>query len=244
MSFTFLAISLLGILILGFFYFLKKRGRVFPRRTFLAVLITSTCFLVFGVGSNIISKMFFTETIFGNIPVPTIQITPPVVSIPMPTSITQITPPNLFEINSEGIYTKLSGNISIPKIGVNAPIVFVGDIKWVNYDHKYGVVHYPDTALPGSVGAGLYSGHSSAPPNIRSQYNYVFSKLENLGPNDDVIINFQGNTYTYKIFRKEIVAPRDFKLREYQGKETITLLSCWPVGTAAKRIIVEAERVE
>ncbi|HOK35262.1 MAG TPA: sortase [Candidatus Pacearchaeota archaeon] len=148
------------------------------------------------------------------------------------------------EMTNEGIYKNLSGVISISKINIQAPIIFVGDVNWVNYDHKYGIVHYPDTALPGEEGAILLSGHSSAPPNIKSQYNFIFSGLDKLEAGDEITITFQENTYTYKVFRKEIVLPQDFKLREYKGKETVTLLSCWPVGTAARRIVVEAERIE
>lgn len=147
-------------------------------------------------------------------------------------------------ITSEGINKNLAGSISIPKINIQAPIIFVEDVKWVDYDHKYGVVHYPATVLPGEKGAVLLSGHSSAPPNIKSQYNYVFSKLNNLEVGDNIAISFQGNNYLYQVFKKEIVLPQNFKLREYQDTETVTLLSCWPVGTAARRIVIEAQRVK
>ncbi len=241
-SFTVLIISFLGILLFGYILFIKKQP---PKKTkkiaisFLAVFIV---LFISSTGFYILSKIFFSESIFNAVPIPS-NIKTPSIPIPLPTSITSIIPPNLFEMNSEGIYINLSGTISIPKIGIEAPIIFVGDPKWVDYDHKYGVVHYPGTAFPGTSGAGLFSGHSSAPRNLSSPYTKVFSQLDRLEANDEIIINFQGNIYNYRVFRKEIIAPREFRLREYQDKETITLLSCWPVGTDARRIIIEAERV-
>lgn len=137
----------------------------------------------------------------------------------------------------------INGTLEIPKIGIKAPIVFVSNLKYLDYYHKYGVVHYPDTSMPGKGGAILISGHSSGPPNVRGNYDYVFARLNSLIAGDKIIIYFEGKTYIYKIFRKEIIWPSQVRLREYKDKETLTLISCWPVGTNARRIVVEGERV-
>lgn len=142
-------------------------------------------------------------------------------------------------------YAYKNGIISIPDADVKgAPIVFVKTTKYINFYHKFGIVHYPKTSVPGEGGAILLSGHSSAPLGSKSRYNKIFSKLNNLKGGDKVFINYEGKKYTYKVFRKKVVWPSQVKLRKYRGKETVTLLSCWPVGTSTKRIMVEAERIK
>lgn len=189
-------------------------------------------------------KASFVEEVFSEdmpifkvpqIPSPTIT---PTKSSPTPTS-TSSQNPYIKKIDNNAY---LNGVLQIPKINIKAPIVFVSNLKYLDYYHKYGVVHYPNTSVPGRGGAILISGHSSGPPNVRGNYDYVFSRLNSLVAGDKVIIYFEGKTYNYKVFRKEIVWPNQVRLREYKGKETLTLISCWPVGTNARRIVIEAER--
>jgi LPXTG-site transpeptidase (sortase) family protein len=138
-----------------------------------------------------------------------------------------------------------NGNLSIPSIGAKAPIIWVKKIKYVNYYHKYGVVRYPKTAVFGDgEGAILLSGHSSSPINVRGSYDRVFAKLNYLQPNDRIYVNYEGKKYVYKIYRKKIVWPSQVSFKEYKNQETLVLLSCWPVGTNARRILIEAKRIK
>jgi len=241
-SFVFLGISLLGFLMLFYFSFLKKKEKLLKKKTVSLVLTMSVTFLLLGGALNFLSRTLFEEVIFPQTPIPIIQITPPIIEIPEPTT-EELVREGILSMNQEGIYESLSGKVFVPKIGVEAPIVFVGDINWVNWNHKYGVVHYPETSFPGGGGAILLSGHSSPPPNVRGPYDYIFSKLNDLQANDEIIIHFKEQVFTYRIFRKEIMPPQDFRLREYHGKETVTLLSCWPVDTNARKIIIEGEKI-
>lgn len=209
------------------------------------VLISFSSFLIVIIGFNIYTEFEakraeFSEQVFTdeisiiNNKISDIKITPPTPSPTRPAK-------NYKRRIDKNAYK--NGKIKITRIGVEAPIVFVNSTKYLDYYHKYGVVHYPKTSTPGKGGAMLLSGHSSGPPNVRGKYDYVFSKLNSLRPGDKVTIYYEGTTYKYRIFRKEIVWPKEAKLREYKRRETISLLSCWPVGTNSRRIIVEAQRI-
>jgi len=210
--------------------------------SFVIVMVVFNLYIDFQAKRASFTEKIFTEEMSGllrSIPSPTITISPS----PQNTATSQNQNQNSFiQIIDKNAY--LNGVLLIPKINVKAPIVFVSNLKYLDYYHKYGVVHYPDTSLPGKGGAILISGHSSGPPNVRGNYDYVFSKLNSLLPGDKIIIFFEGKNYTYNVFKKEIVWPAQVRLREYKDKETLTLISCWPVGTNARRIVVEAERVE
>lgn len=135
-----------------------------------------------------------------------------------------------------------SDKLVIGQINVDAPIVIVNNTSSVNDAHRYGVVHYPGTAFPGQIGSILLSGHSSAIPWQKGVYDTVFAKLNDLQTGNTFTIKYNGQNYTYRIFKKYIVYPSEFRLNDY-GTETVTLVSCWPVGTDLKRIVIEAERI-
>jgi len=45
--------------------------------------------------------------------------------------------------------------------------------------------------------------------------------------------------------KTKIVDPDDFDILNQQGdKETVTLMTCWPLGIGTKRLVVIAERDE
>ena len=47
----------------------------------------------------------------------------------------------------------------------------------------------------------------------------------------------------YVVRRKKIIEPEDFSVLQPTGdKETVTLMTCWPLGIGTKRLIVVAER--
>jgi len=71
----------------------------------------------------------------------------------------------------------------------------------------------------------------------------IFSRLNNIDIGQDVIVTKDKETYTYVVRNKKIVAPDDFSiLRTQNNKETVTLMTCWPLGIGTKRLVVVAER--
>ncbi len=145
--------------------------------------------------------------------------------------------------------------IIIPKIGKNIPLVNVELGGNFDFDHmenifmdelQKGVVRYPGTALPGQVGNAFIFGHSSNYPWIEGKYNDVFALLDNLTYGDDIIVYYNQMKYTYRVEEKTIVKPGDVKALQWRDpeKKELSLMTCWPIGTDLKRMIVFTQLVE
>jgi LPXTG-site transpeptidase (sortase) family protein len=135
--------------------------------------------------------------------------------------------------------------IIIPKIGVNAPIVYMQsrDNAQILEDIKRGVGHYPDTALPGRVGNTFLTGHSSYYWWSDGQYKQVFALLDQLTIGDLVYIYYQGDRYVYRINHSQVVLPAQVEVLAQGTEPTLTLMTCTPLGTSWKRLIVSADLV-
>jgi len=136
-------------------------------------------------------------------------------------------------------------SIVIPKTGVWAPIVFSSSPK--NRDMlkilEKGVGHYPESPRFDAKGVSIILGHSSAYPWYRGSYGSVFGLLNKLDPGDEFIVFYQGNRYVYRVNNTNIVVPKDFKVENPDNTQHLILMSCWPVGTNRKRIVVFSDLV-
>lgn len=146
--------------------------------------------------------------------------------------------------------------IIIPKIGKNVPIVrpsmdalmkedwkkFEEDIQIALRD---GVVHYPGSARPGQAGNFFITGHSSYYPWDEGRYKDVFARLPELVIGDTFSVYFSGDRYTYRVISKKEVLPNNVSvLDQPTDKRLATLMTCVPVGTTLKRLIVTAEEID
>lgn len=131
--------------------------------------------------------------------------------------------------------------IIISKIGIRAPIIVSqsADAKKILEDLKSGVSLYPGSAKPGSVsGKTVILGHSSEHIWQKGDYPTVFNLINKLEKGDEITIVFDGRTYVYRVEEKFVKTPRQIK-KEVK-KDGLYLMSCWPVGTDLKRIVVRA----
>jgi len=133
-------------------------------------------------------------------------------------------------------------NITIPALGVSAPIVWAYDNSKETLQRQLleGVVHYPETALPGENGNGVYVGHSSNYWWETSDYNTVFGLIDKLEKGDKIIINYKGQDYKYKVSANKSVPKDSAEIWEQSDKQEITLVTCWPRGTNIKNFFVRA----
>ena len=116
-------------------------------------------------------------------------------------------------------------------------------------DLESGVVLYPKTASPGQNGNAVISGHSSNYVWAKGNYNHIFKDLNNLAIGDTVDVKtIQKNgrviAYHYQISGKTITSSDDQKIFDATPDPTITLTTCWPLGTNLKRLIVKADLVK
>lgn len=145
------------------------------------------------------------------------------------------------DISVEPVSTD-TGSIKIPSLGVSAPIVWASDNNKEKLQAQLleGVVHYPETALPGETGNGVYVGHSSNYWWETSDYNTVFGLIDKLETGDEVIINYEGQDYNYEVTSNKSVPKDSGEIWERSDKQKITLVTCWPRGTNIKNFFVRA----
>lgn len=135
-----------------------------------------------------------------------------------------------------------NNTLFIKKIGVEAPIVLAQsrDASEVNKLLLQGVVHYEGTAMPGEKGNTFITGHSSYYWWSDGKYNNVFSILDKLVIGDKATIHYDFKRYEYQVEDIRVVSPKDISVLEPDpDRRTLTLMTCTPVGTNYKRLIVK-----
>lgn len=144
----------------------------------------------------------------------------------------------------------------IPKLGKNVPIVSPSMDALVQEDWKQfesdiqdalrgGVVHYPGSAKPGQAGNFFLTGHSSYYPWDNGKYKDVFALLPQLEVGDTYSVYYGGDKHTYRVSKKYEVKPSDVTvLDQPTSKRIATLMTCTPIGTTLRRLIVQAEEID
>lgn len=134
-----------------------------------------------------------------------------------------------------------SYSLSIPTLGIlNATVVISGD------DLSKSLIHYGGTSLPGEYGNAVIFGHSTLPQFFKGikEYKSIFSTLPTIKIGDDVVITFDGISYTYRVFDKVVVDPNDLSpLEQHFDDSYITIVTCVPPGTYLYRLNVKARLV-
>lgn len=100
---------------------------------------------------------------------------------------------------------------------------------------RHGPGHISGTALPGEPGNSAIAGH-------RTTYGAPFADLDDVAIGDDVIVTTRDGRFTYTVNEVKIVGPkRTDVLRPREGRTLLTLITCHPRWSTAKRLIVVAE---
>jgi len=137
-------------------------------------------------------------------------------------------------------------HISIPDRGIETPVVYVDtvDEKIFQEGLANGVVHYPNTPLPGEFGNPYIFGHSSDYAWKKGDYKKIFKPLVDIPLGTTIrITDHDGQLFVYKVIETKIVGPKDVSVLDQYSYERkmLTLQTSWPVGTALKRYIAIAE---
>lgn len=139
-------------------------------------------------------------------------------------------------------------HLEIAKLNISAPININID---GNNEEQYltslqtGVAHLAGSAIPGNIGNIFIFGHSSYYFYDRGSYKYVFKNLNDLSIDDEIIIKSNIGLYKYKVSEKKVVNPDQVEVTGIvkEGQETLSLMTCTPVGTSLQRLIVVATRI-
>lgn len=131
-------------------------------------------------------------------------------------------------------------SISIPKLKIKDAVVEIG-----GEDLRKSLVQYQGTALPGQYGNPVIFGHSTLPQFFNPKnYHSIFSTLPTLKKGDEVLIDFDGISYRYKVVQMVEIEPTDISiLSQYYDNQYLTLVTCVPPGTLFKRLVVRAKLV-
>jgi len=131
--------------------------------------------------------------------------------------------------------------LGIDKLKIQVPVAEnVNGTDKAEYDRVLltSLAHYKGTALPGNTGNVFIFGHSSN--DQKGKLNDVFAGLDKLTKNDKIKIYYHGITYSYSVSEKRVVEAKETSVLEQGQDKKLTLMTCWPVGTTDKRLIVTA----
>ena len=138
----------------------------------------------------------------------------------------------------------------IPKLNVDVPVIYGVNAADHNAQMKAmekGAAHFAiagANAVPGQVGNAVFSAHSSNDAFAPGDHKFVFAQNEKLVKDDIIYMHYQGKRYTYAVTKKEVVMPNEVSRVQIQtDKPMLTLISCVPLGTAEKRLLVFAEQI-
>jgi LPXTG-site transpeptidase (sortase) family protein len=135
----------------------------------------------------------------------------------------------------------LPERLIIPSLGIEAPIVISQSNTEAGYqkDLESGVIYMPGSSGLNEKGAIVIMGHSSAYPWYKGQYGSIFALLNKLNVDDEIIVLSKDRQYIYHVSGKEIKAPKDLVFQTEEDQPILYLVSCWPVNTAWKRIVIK-----
>ncbi len=151
-------------------------------------------------------------------------------------------------LSTDGVAPSPEPQLIIPKINVQIPVVY--DLTdsaepTIQKGLENGVIHYPNTAVPGQRGNAAYFGHSSNNIFNKGKYKFAFVLLHELAPGDIFYLTYSNKVYAYQVYEKKVVAPSDtWVLGPVEGKTaTATLITCDPPGTSNYRLVVWGEQI-
>jgi LPXTG-site transpeptidase (sortase) family protein len=131
----------------------------------------------------------------------------------------------------------------IEKIDILAPVIFgVDGTNQKEYLNtlEHGVAHFDGTSLPGQGGNIFIFGHSSTQSG-KGPYARVFEDIDILEIGDNITTYYQGEQFDYIVREKKIVAENNLSVLKDTSSEQLTLMTCWPIGTDEKRIVIIAD---
>lgn len=149
------------------------------------------------------------------------------------------------ETNKINLPQIADNSISIPVLNLTSPITWRvnNTTKEVSSNLEKGVIQVNGTALPGEKGNVYITGHSSNYLWTTGDYKSIFSVINRLVAGDLVYVNYGGTVYVYKVYDQKVVAKDDLSIMAKTNDSRLSLVTCWPLGTSLKRMVVLANQI-
>jgi LPXTG-site transpeptidase (sortase) family protein len=144
------------------------------------------------------------------------------------------------KISDEAIQ-KLKGNrLILPSIGVNAEIIDGRDVYVIGKNQ--GVWRETNSIDPSKDGNIVIAGHRFLYTARNGGYFYNLPELK-LG--SKIYIRWKDTVYEYEVYNTKTVLPEQVDIRDRDPKvsKKLTLYTCYPLGSTAKRYVVEAKQL-
>lgn len=131
----------------------------------------------------------------------------------------------------------IDGNyLIIPKIGVKIPIVEGEDESVL----EKGAWFLPESLPPEAGGNTALAAHRF---KYKPPHRETFYLLDKLSEGDLLRVFWQGKEYRYKVVSSQIVDPETVEVLEPTEKPTLTLITCHPLFSDQKRLVVRGEKL-
>ena len=147
-----------------------------------------------------------------------------------------------------------TNRLIIPDLNINVPLIDTEsngrvDFSQENFDDELtkGVVKYPTTPTPGNKGNTLIFGHTSIEWWKKNEYGVVFRNIPKLKVGQRFQVVRNGQLTTYEMVERKVVLPKNVEDYYHQFSEQnesyLTLMGCYPIGTADKRMMIVAKKI-
>lgn len=139
------------------------------------------------------------------------------------------------DLSSYGILDGIIGFLKIEKIGIELPL-YLGATQ----EHlALGAAQLTETSYP----IGGENTNSVIAAHRGYSKTAMFREIEQLEPGDEVILENFRETLRYEVFEIAVVDPTETeRLLIRPGEDLLTLLTCHPYGSNAKRYLVYCRR--
>lgn len=124
----------------------------------------------------------------------------------------------------------------IPAIGVNIPI-FEGNETALSK----GAWRFPDTSADPLSGNMVLSAHRYKLLPPASETLYLLDKVVS---GDTIVLDWRGKEYRYRVSESRVVKPDDLSVLAQTERPQLTLITCTPLFSTARRLVVTAKLVE
>jgi sortase A len=124
------------------------------------------------------------------------------------------------------------GVLRIPGIGLDMAVV-QGDYWWTL---QRGPGHDASTPLPGEGGNVTIAGH-------RTTFLHPFWSLDKVRPGDLISLETAGGRFVYRVLWQRTVAPNATWVAAPTVRPSLTLTTCTPRFSSARRLVVRAVQV-
>lgn len=135
--------------------------------------------------------------------------------------------------------------LQIASLSIDAPIIWESDYtsQSLLQNLRNGTVHLKGSALPGQNGTTIITGHSSYYRWAAGSYKDVFAPLLSAKLGQEIKLARAGVIYTYKISQIYEVTPNRTDLLVSGKTALLRLMTCTPLGSNTRRLIVDAVQV-